>query len=128
MLTTISAEPIFTRCPQFENVAQTNWTKFKDLLKNIIEINLEGQPREKIDEALETLYQQLERARKESTPVIHVRRQNNLQKTMKFKRLTKILEYYARQMRIHGKKPYLTTVIRNTQNLLIDEGNAMKYI
>ena len=48
--------------------------------------------------------------------------------TNKFKRLTKILDYYARQMRIHGKTPYLTTVIRNTQNSLIDEGNVMKYM
>ena len=128
MLATISAEPILTRCPQFESVAQTNWSKFKDLLKDIPEINIEGLPREKIYENLDTIYEQIENARKESTPIIHVRRQNNLQKTNKFKRLTKILDYYARQIRLHGKTPYLTTVIRNTQNSLIDEGNAMKYI
>ena len=128
MLTTISTEPLFVRCPQFENLSQTNWTKFKNLLEDKPEINLDGQPIEKIDENLDTIYDQLENARKECTPIIIVKRQNQLLKTNKFKRLTKILDYYARQLRIHGKTPYLTTVIRNTQNALIDEGNVMKYM
>ena len=103
ILATISSEPLMTRCPQFENLAQTSWPKFKDLLKDIPEINLEGQPREKIDEHLDKIFEELENARKESTPIIYVKRQNQLLKTNKFKRLTKILDYYARQLRINGK-------------------------
>ena len=116
------------RCPQFETLSRANRTKFKDLLKDMPEINLEGQPREKIDEHLDKIFEELENARKESTPIIYVKRQNQLLKTNKFKRLTKILDYYSRQLRIKGKNPYLTTVIRNTQNSLIDEGNVMKYM
>ena len=47
---------------------------------------------------------------------------------MKFKRLTKILDIYYAQLLTKGRTPFLNKKINDTKNLLITEGNAMKYL
>ena len=124
----ISANPLLVRCHPTEHIQDTNWTAFKEILQQDAIIDLDGQNSQKIEEEIDKLYRALQNAKSETTPIIHFRRQNNIKHSLKFKRLTKILNYYAEKLRTVGKTPYLNQVIARTQDLLIEEGNAMKYI
>ena len=124
----ISARPLLIRCDPREHIKDTNWENFKQILQQDPLINIDGQSSQKIEEEIGNLYTSMQNAKKETTPIIHIRRLNNLKHSVKFKRLTKILDYYAEKLRTTGRTPYLNTVISRTQALLIDEGNAMKYL
>ena len=124
----VSAQPLLIRCHPSEHIKDTNWREYKEILQQIPLINIDGEDSQKIEEEIENLYRAIQNAKKETTPIVYFRRHNNLRHSIKFKRLTKILDYYAEKLRTNGKTPYLNNVIARTQNLLIEEGNAMKYI
>ena len=55
-----------------------------------------------------------------------IQKKNNLRTIAKFKRLTKILSRYHERLMSHGKTQHLERVIRETQLVLIQEGNICK--
>ena len=124
----VSARPLLVRCNPREHIKDTNWENYKEILQPVPIINIDGQNSDKIEEEIGNLYDNIQNAKRENTPIIQIRRINNLKHTIKFKRLTKILDYYAVKLRTNGRTPFLNSVISRTQALLIDEGNAMKYL
>ena len=63
-----------------------------------------------------------------ATPVVHFKRISTSKYTVKFKRLTKILDYYSTKLLTSGRTPYLERKLNETRNALVNEGNAMKYL
>ena len=79
-----------------------------------------------LNKAFDTLYQQIQHAKSAITPIKKSQIINNVKTTSKFKRMSKVLNKYSQQLRNNGKTPHLSKVIRDTQNLLILEGNQCK--
>ncbi|CAL4058755.1 unnamed protein product, partial [Meganyctiphanes norvegica] len=61
-----------------------------------------------------------------ATPLRTTVKKNNIKTTAKFRRLTKILTRYHQALMTHGKTDHLDRTIRNTQLMLIQEGNVCK--
>ena len=124
----VSCNPILIECPAYENYKNTNWKKYEDNLKGIPQINLESKFLCDIDREINSLYKHLNEAKQKSTPVVHFKRIRTSKCTVKFKRLTKILDYYSTKLLTSGRTPYLERKLNETRNALVDEGNAMKFM
>ena len=57
------------------------------------------------------------------TPIKTMQIKHNMKTSSKFRRLTKILQKYSDKLQTTGKTEHLERVIRNTQLMLIQEGN-----
>lgn len=124
----ISSLPIMIPINPIPDIDKTDWDKYKSILETKEIINLDEKSIVDLNNAYNKLYEDLQAAKEEATPMKNVRRINNLKYTTKFKRLTKILDNYHRALMIHGKTDHLSRVIRNTQLMLIEEGNHVKYL
>ena len=126
----ISAGTIETPREPYPDEKNTNWEEYKNILNMAHEINyeeLEGKNIVDLNQEFEKLYTDLHEAKNLATPMKETQRINNLKPTSKFKRLTKILSRYHERLQAHGKTQHLEKVIRDTQLLLIQEGNQCKY-
>ena len=123
---TISSNAIRVHVPPYSDIKNANWDEYKDILANIPEINIDGGNTETIKQEMTNLYESIQHAKQTVTPIKNFVNQNNLNISTKFKRLTKILDRYHQALIANGKTPYLARTIRNTQLMLIEEGNACK--
>ena len=108
----------------------TNWEENKNIISTAPEINyndLEGKTAADLHQEFNRLYERIEEAKERATPLKTTQKINNLKPTAKFKRLTKILSRYHEQLLNHGKTQHLERVIRDTELMLIQEGNQCKY-
>ena len=67
-------------------------------------------------------------SKEKCTPVVTFKRIRTSKCTVKYKRLTKILDYYSNKLLTSGRTPYLEKKLNETRNALVDEGNAMKFL
>ena len=124
----ISCNPILLECPAYENYTNTNWATYKDSLKFIPQINLEGKCLNDIHREIDSMYKNINYAKAKATPIVKIKRITTSKPTVKFKRLTKILDYYSTKLLTTGRTPYLDRKLNETRNALVDEGNTMKFI
>ncbi|CAL4085533.1 unnamed protein product [Meganyctiphanes norvegica] len=104
----------------------TNWEEYKRRLEEIPEINLDGRNILDLHNEFSKLFTDLADAKNTSTPIKAFTKKNNLKTTTKFKRLTKILDRYHHALMTNGLTNHLSIAIRNTQLMLIQEGNVCK--
>ena len=109
-----------------QDTKNTNWDIFKEKLANAPEINLENKTALDLANEIKNLYSQLEEAKTAATPIKTQYIKNNLNRTAKFKRLSKILDRYSKQLLTTGLTPHLDRVIKETQLRLLQEGNICK--
>ena len=124
----ISCKPILVNCSPREDYQNTNWKKYTDCFLRFPVQNFEGKFITDIDKEINCIYEKMSQSKANSTPIITFKRVRTSQTSMKFKRLTKILDTYCIQLLTNGKTPFLDRKINETKNLLVTEGNAMKYI
>ena len=124
----ISCNPILVECPIWEDYNNTNWRLYKDSLKDIPLINLGEKYLNEIHNEIEKLYTDLDKAKVKATPLVKLKRIRSMKSSVKFKRLTKILDFYSMRLLSNGMTPYLERKINDIKNALVDEGNAMKYL
>ena len=124
----ISSLPILTPITPTPDIEKTDWDQYKTILETVETIDLDGKNVIDLNNAYKKLYEDIQAAKEATTPLKNIKLINNLKYTTKFKRLTKILDNYHRALMTHGKTEYLSRVIRNTQLLLIEEGNHVKYL
>ena len=124
----ISCNPILVECPAYENYTNTNWETYKDDLKLIPRINLEGKFLSDIHQEVNNMYKSINAAKNKATPIVTVKRIRTSKCTVKFKRLTKILDYYSSKLLTTGRTPYVDRKLNEIRNALVDEGNTMKYL
>ena len=124
----ISCEPILVECPIWEDYKNTKWGAYKNTLIDIPLINLGGKYMKDIHSEIENIYRDINKAKEISTPKVKFRRIRSSFSSVKFKRLTKILDYYSERLLSNGMTPYLEHKINVTKNALVEEGNAMKYL
>ena len=124
----ISCDPILIECPLWEDYKNTKWQLYMDMLKDIPLVNLEGKHLSCIFNEISTLYSLIYKAKEKTTPIVKFKRIRSLNTSIKFKRLTKILDYYSLKLLTNGMTPYLERKINETRNALVDEGNTMKYL
>ena len=77
---------------------------------------------------IKNMYNCLNESKEKCTPIVSVKRIRNSKSTIKYKRLTKILDYYSNKLLTTGRTPYLDRKLNDTRNALVDEGNAMKFL
>ena len=70
------------------------------------------------------MYNYLNESKEKCTPIVSVKRIRNSKSTIKYKRLTKILDYYSNKLLTTGRTPYLDRKLNETRNALVDEGNV----
>ena len=124
----ISAKPIIVQKEPYESIKNTDWEKYKNILSNIEEINLQGKTIEDLNQEFENLYEQIEKAKKEATPLKTQQTRQNMKPSAKFKRLTKILDKYSQALLRGGLTEHLSKQIREIQLMLIQEGNECKWL
>ena len=122
----ISANSIRAPCIPRDDIKNTNWDQYKQLLTNSEDIDLEGGNALNLVNEWKQLYIELDNAKTEATPQKTFDIKTNLKYTAKFRRLRKILDRYSKQLVRTGKTPHLERVIRDTQLALIQEGNICK--
>ena len=124
----VSCKPILVECPIWENYENTKWGLYADTLKDIPLINLEGKYLKDIEHEIDTIYTKMYRAKDISTPKLKFRRVRTSYSSIKFRRLTEILDYYSKMLLTTGMTPYVERKLNETRNALVDEGNAMKFL
>ena len=122
----VSVKPIKIPCTPTPDINKVNWDTYKNLFSSAQEINLDGQITDEIDKEFDNLYTQINEAKDNVTPIRTIKIINNIMITSKYKRLTKKMEKYSEKLRTTGKTEYIERVIRNTQLMLIQEGNQCK--
>ena len=122
----ISALPIIIHKEPILDTDKTNWDLYKNILELEEEINLDGASLFELHNAYIKLYERIQYAKSEATPTKTIQQRHNLTFTLRFKRLTKILDKYSKQLLNGGKTEHLDRTIRLTQQLLISEGNLCK--
>ena len=125
---TISANAITTQIPPFLDTKNTDWDGYKTNLTRMPEANYNGKNIDDLGNGFHDLYNRINEAKEESTPLKTSIRKNNLHTTTKFKRLTKILDRYYQMLVTNGKNEHLDRSIRNTQLMLVQEGNECKQL
>ena len=116
----VSCDPILINCQAYENYEKTNWVKYKDNLKDVPQINLESASLYDIEGEIKCLYKDLNLSKEKSTPIVTMKRVRTAKCTVKYKRLTKILDYYSNKLLTTGKTPYLERKLNETRNALVD--------
>ena len=124
----VSCDPILVKCPAYENYDKTNWVKYKENLKNVPQINLESTFLTDVEWEIKSMYNYLNESKEKNTPIVSFKRIRTSNCTIKYKRLTKILDYYSNKLLSTGRTPYLDKKLNETRNALVDEGNAMKFL
>ena len=122
----ISAKPIQVPCTPTPDIHKVNWEEYKNQLETVQEINLDGQNTENIHREFDNLYKQINNAKDIATPLKTFKTINSIKVTEKFRRLSKILERYSERLQITGKTEHLERAIRDTQQMLIQEGKQCK--
>ena len=122
----ISVNPISIPCTPIQDEKNTNWEEYKRRLEVLPEINLDGRNILDLHNEFSKLFSDITNAKNASTPIKTFTKKNNLKTTTKFKRLTKILNRYHNALMTNGLTNHLSVAIRNTQLLLIQEGNVCK--
>ena len=125
---TISVNTIQAPCAPHPDLKNTDWDHYKNLLQQAPLINIDGCNITDIHKGFDTLYETLQAAKDAATPIRTTIKKNNLHVTSKFKRLTKVLDRYHQALLTNGMTPHIQRAIRNTQDLLIQEGNNMKFM
>ena len=124
----ISCDPILVECPAREDYKNTKWGLYKNILKDFPLVNLEGKHLNIIFNEIDALYSMIYKAKEKATPIVKFKRIRSLNSSIKFKRLTKILDIYSLKLLSNGMTPYLERKINETRNSLVEEGNSMKYL
>ena len=124
----ISCNPILLECPAYENYTNTNWGTYKDNFKFIPQINLESKFLSDLHQEINSMFSNIKYAKEKATPIVKFKRIRTSKCTVKFKRLTKILDYYSTKLLTTGRTPYIDRKLNETRNALVDEGNTMKYL
>ena len=124
----ISCNPILLECSAYENYTNTNWGTYKDNFKFIPQINLESKFLSDLHQEINIMYSNINYAKEKATPIVKIKRIRTSKCTVKFKRLTKILDYYSTKLLTTGRTPYIDKKLNETRNALVDEGNTMKYL
>lgn len=124
----ISCKPILINCPPREDYVNTNWELYKNTLTDLPLISLGEKFLGNIENEIDTIYDQIYQAKSISTPIVTIKRVRSSNTSIKFKRLTKILDIYCAQLLNTGRTPFLARKIDETKNLLVAEGNALKFI
>ena len=124
----ISALPIIVKKEPYYDIDNTNWDQYRDILENTEEIDLQGKTTEEMEQEFTKLYEQLQAAKDQTTPLKTMQLRTQMKPTAKFKRLTKILDRYYQTLVRGGKTEQVEKQIRDTQLLLIQEGNYQKNI
>ena len=124
----VSCDPILVECPVWEDYKNTKWGMYMDSLKDVELVNMEGKSLNVISREMDLLYNVIHKAKEKATPIVRFKRIRSRNSSIKFKRLTKILDYYSLKLLSNGMTPYLERKINDTRNALVDEGNAMKYL
>ena len=123
----VSTHTIQVPCPPKPDINNTDWEEYKKILTETPLINLDGKNILDIHNAFDNIYKDINQAKQIATPMKTIINKNNLRTTAKFKRLMKILNKYYIAMTTRGKTEHLEKNIRDTQLLLIQEGNIMKF-
>ena len=123
----ISIKPIKVPCTPIQDINNVNWDEYKNQFLEVPEINLNGKTIADIHKEFNTLYTQINTAKDNTTPTKTYQIKNNIKSTAKFKRLSKILQRYSDTLQATGKTEHLSRVIRDTQLMLIQEGNQCKF-
>ena len=124
----ISCKPILINCPPREDYENTKWEQYKNALAEVPLNSLGEKFLGEIEKEIDTIYDQMNEAKTESTPIVTIKRVRTSNTSIKFKRLTKILDIYCVQLLTKGRTPFLARKIDETKNHLVTEGNALKYI
>ena len=125
---TITTAAIQIPIPPYLDTKNTDWVGHKNTLSSIPRVNFDSKDISELKEGFDELYNHINQAKEQHTPIRTVNRKNNLQPTAKFKRLTKILDRYHTALTQNQRTEHLDRVIRNTQLMLIQEGNVCKEI
>ena len=124
----ISCKPILVNCPPREDYENTNWKKYNNSFSEFSLQRFDGSFISEIEKEITNIYSKINKSKENSTPIITFKRIRTTNTSMKFKRLTKFLDMYCIQLLTKGRTPFLNRKINETKNLLVLEGNAMKYI
>ena len=124
----ISCKPILVNCTPREDYTNTKWEQYTNSLSEIPSIDLRNSFLLEIEKEIDKVYYEINKAKSNSTPIVTIKRVRTSTSSVKFKRLTKILDIYCAQLISKGRTPFLARKIHETKNLQVAEGNALKYI
>ena len=124
----ISTNPIYVPCEPIQNIHKVDWENYKKELAEVTDINLDGKTALDIQNGFSKIYEIINKAKDNNTPIKTIQIKNNIKTTSKFKRLSKVLNKYSEQLRNNGRiTEHLQRNIQNIKLALIQEGNQCKY-
>ena len=123
----ISTNPIKVPCVPIRDIENVDWDRYTALLETVAELNLDGGTAVELENAFNNLYETINKAKDDTTPLKTFQTKHNIKTSSKFRRLNKILQRYSDMLQTIGKNEHLERAIRNTQLMLIQEGNQCKY-
>ena len=81
-----------------------------------------------IDKEINNIYEKINKSKSNTMPIVTFKRISTSKSRSKFKRLTQMLDKYCAQLLTNGMTPLLSKKINEIKNLLVVEGNAIKYM
>ena len=124
----ISCRPILVQCQPRECYKNTKWDQYTNDLSEVPIINMGEKLLGELEKEIDNIYDEINKAKDKSTLIVTIKRIKTSASSLKFKRLSKILDTYCSQLLTKGRTTYLKRKINETKNLLDSEGNALKYL